>query len=1168
MRLTKIKLAGFKSFVDPTTVVLPSQLVGVVGPNGCGKSNIIDCVRWVMGESSAKHLRGESMTDVIFNGSASRKPVSQASVELVFDNRDGGIGGQYAAYAEISVKRTVNRDGQSAYYLNGTRCRRRDITDVFLGTGLGPRSYAIIEQGMISRVVEAKPEELRTYLEEAAGISLYKERRRETERRMRDTRDNLDRLNDVRQEVAVQLEKLQRQAETAERYKTLKAEERTRRGELIALRIRSLNQELEALEQGLSERQTAVEAALARQREIEREIEQLREQYSEGSDALNEIQGRYYALGSDIARIEQQIAHRRELRDKQGKELERTLEALRELEQGIGLDQGKLDELEQQVEELQPELELIREREDVANDAVADAQDALDDWQHRSDAFNQRAAESVQAAQVERARIEQLERRGQELASRRERLERERDAVELDALEDEIAALAAEEAELREQQTGLGEQLDELQERYGELRAQQEARRQALDQARSELQARRGRLASLETLQQAALGRDAGALGQWLQERGWAEHDRLAQLLTVEPGWERAVETVLGQALQAVCVESLTDAEAALAEVPEGGLTVIAADHPAAAGAAAPQSLLSKVAGPGPLAELLAGVHCADDRVAAQALRAQLAPGESVITRDGLWLGHGWARVHVGGSGEAGVLAREREIQALREELARLEARIDTAAAALEEGEAALAECEEQRDERQDAHNALSRRLAALQARLEAHRSRLDELRQRRQQLSDELEDLAAQITRTDAEIQEAHRRLQVALEEGERFDEERERLQRERAELLERLNACREQLGEYRDRRHELALKLESAATARRSMLDAIQRMRTQLERTEARRQELEAQLAEIDEPGTELEPQRESLLQQRLEVETQLSAARARLSESEQRLRELEAARVEADRQAQALRETLEGSRLKVQELKVRRQGEGERLLELGLDAQALLAELPATATEAEWQALLERLEARIGRLGPINLAAIDEYQALQERSGYLERQYADLTEALETLEGAIRRIDRETRQRFKETYDKVNAGMQRIFPRLFGGGRGYLELTGEDLLETGVTIMAQPPGKRITNIHLLSGGEKALTAVALVFAIFELNPSPFCMLDEVDAPLDEANVGRFCDMLVEMSDRVQFIFITHNKVTMQIAEHLQGVTMHEPGVSRLVAVDVNEAVRLAAV
>lgn len=1164
MRLTKIKLAGFKSFVDPTTVVLPSQLVGVVGPNGCGKSNIIDCVRWVMGESSARHLRGESMADVIFNGSASRKPVGQASVELLFDNRGGGLGGQYAAYAEISVKRTVNRDGQSTYYLNGTRCRRRDIMDVFLGTGLGPRSYAIIEQGMISRVVEAKPEELRTYLEEAAGISLYKERRRETERRMRDTHDNLSRLSDVRQEVAKQLERLQRQAQTAERYKTFKAEERTARGELIALRIRDLQHQLQRLEQALRERQIKAEAALARQREIEREIEQLRSQHSEGADALNEIQGRYYAVGSDIARIEQQIAHQREMREKQAGELARTTEALQELEQGIASDQDKLGALEERIDELQPELEHSRERESEAADAVEVAQATLDDWQLEWDEFSRTAAEPARTAQVEKARIEQLERRGKELQARKERLQRTHDALDPAALQQEIEELADSEAALREQVELLDEQVEELQHRHGELRVQQEDKRFDLDESRGELQALQGRLASLETLQQAALGQGDSPLLQWLQERGWDRQERLAQLLTVDAGWERAVEAALGEAVQAVMVPELFAAEAVLEQLPEEALTVLHQSSAAEANQSG-QMLLSKVQGPGPLAELLAGVYCAEDLSAAQQLRQHLDPGESVITPSGLWLGRGWARMQAESS-DSGVLAREREIAELYSRIEQLQLRIQAAIEAMEVAAAALQDCEDQRDERLDERNEHAHRMATLQAQLEARRSRLEEHQQRQQQMSVELVELAQEIEQGEAEVRQARALLQEAMERGEQLDEEKERLQLARAEFSERLHECRERLHEQRDRRHELALQLESASTGQRSLQEAIQRMQTQLQRTAARQQELDAQMAALSAPSDELQQQRELLLQQRLEVEAALAQARGQQAESEQRLRELDISRLEAERSVQNLREEVESDRLKLQELKVRRQGEQERLLEIGLDSEALLEQLPAEAVEAEWQQRLEQLQARIARLGPINLAAIDECQALEERSNYLESQHADLNEALETLEAAIRKIDRETRQRFKETYDRVNAGMQRLFPRLFGGGEGYLELTGEDLLETGVTIMARPPGKRITNIHLLSGGEKALTAVALVFAIFELNPSPFCMLDEVDAPLDEANVGRFCDLLVEMSARVQFVFITHNKATMQIAEHLQGVTMHEPGVSRLVAVDVKDAMQLA--
>jgi chromosome segregation protein len=537
-----------------------------------------------------------------------------------------------------------------------------------------------------------------------------------------------------------------------------------------------------------------------------------------------------------------------------------------------------------------------------------------------------------------------------------------------------------------------------------------------------------------------------------------------------------------------------------------------------------------------------------------------------VVTRDGYWLGRSWLRVRGAREAEGGVLERGREMQSLRERLEELEERRQRLAEQLEQAQDAVAEAEERRDEVQEQLSELGRRHASVQAQLEGKRNRLQDLAERRERLAEEAEDLVHQRQRAVEEVHEARGRLQEALERSEALEEARERLLEEKQELQERLNSARDRLREQRERRHELQLKVESATSASRSLRESVERMSAQRERLAQRRDELQAALSALENPEEGLAEKRETLLAQRLEVEEQLSEARARLSEREHRLRELERERVEADRKVQELRLDLEGRRLKAQELKVRAQGEDERLRELELVYAEVLTALPDNASEAEWQRELERIEQRVQRLGPINLAAIDEYQQLEERKGYLDSQNADLMEALETLEGAIRRIDRETRQRFKDTYDKVNAGVQRIFPRLFGGGRGYLELTGEDLLETGVAIMAQPPGKRITNIHLMSGGEKALTAVALVFAIFELNPSPFCMLDEVDAPLDEANVGRFGEMLVEMSPRVQFIFITHNKATMQIAQHLMGVTMHEPGVSRLVDVDVNEAVQLA--
>ncbi|PWG63500.1 chromosome segregation protein SMC [Sediminicurvatus halobius] len=1167
MRLSKIKLAGFKSFVDATTVPLPGPITAVVGPNGCGKSNIIDAVRWVMGESSAKHLRGGSMADVIFSGSNSRKPVGLASIELVFDNSEGSLGGQYAGYSEISVRRQVNRNGQSAYYLNGTRCRRRDITDVFLGTGLGPRSYSIIEQGTISRLIEARPEELRGYLEEAAGISLYKERRRETERRIRDTLDNLERLEDVRDEVGRQLEKLGRQAETAERYRALKAEEARRRGELLLLRRQGLEAERERLRGELNERENALQEKIARQRALEREAETLRARHAEDSDRLNEIQGRYYGLGSDIARIEQRIAHRRELRESSQRELERNREALGGTERELEDDREKQAVLLRRLEELEPALEDADERLETAEAEVRAARQRLDAWRERWDALTEAAATAGRNAQVERTRIEQLEARLAEQQRRRERLAAE--AESLAAGGDDALETWREEAEtLAEDRAELQAQLDEVQQRLGHQRNQLRGAEEEAELARAALGEDRARLASLTTLQEAALGADA-ELARWLESLGLQDAERLGERLQVTPGWEQAVEAVLGDALQArVVSEAALDAGQAAAL--GHGRAMLFAGGEASGAAPAPAvgtPLRELVSAPWPLDDLLAAVYAAEDDAEAERLLARLGPEASVVTPDGRWRGRRWIRVRAADDGAgAGVLARGREIERLREAIGEHEERLAAAEAAAGEARQALESVEAQREDAAAELAELDQRLAGLQARIEGEERRQRERGERRAALAEEREDLAEALESGEAEVRAARRRLEAALEEGERLDGERERLNDERLAHQDVVDRAREAAEAIRAERHDLALRLESASTARQSLEEAIARLERQRGQLEARNRELDAALAEVADPDDSLEQERQDLLARRLEVEGELGEARSRLEAADHRLRELEQARSAVEAEVTELRGSAESARYRDYELQARLQTLDEQLGELDLSRADLAEGLPQAATEAEWEAELERLDARIRRLGPINLAAIDEHQALSERKGYLDAQQADLSEALETLQDAIQRIDRETRNRFRDTFDKVNAGLQRLFPRLFGGGQAYLEMTDDDLLETGVTIMARPPGKRITNIHLLSGGEKALTAVSLVFAIFELNPAPFCMLDEVDAPLDEANVGRFCELLGQMSGQVQFVVITHNKTTMEAASHLAGVTMAEPGVSRLVAVDVEGAVELA--
>lgn len=1172
MRLKKIKLAGFKSFVDPTMVHLPGNLVGVVGPNGCGKSNVIDAVRWVMGESSAKHLRGESMADVIFNGSSSRKPVSQASIELVFDNADGTLGGQYASYSEISVKRQVNREGQSQYLLNGTRCRKRDITDVFLGTGLGPRSYSIIEQGMISRIIEARPEDLRVYLEEAAGISLYKERRRETERRIRDTRENLERLDDVRDEVATQLDKLSRQARTAERYKEYKQEERQLRAELLALRLRELVAEMRTGERALEEKRNTLEAEVSRQRAAERELVSEREQQGELGEEVNTAQGRYYALGSDIARIEQQVNHERDRRRQQDEDLAANSQALEDLHRTLSDDQEKLTAARGRLEELAPEIEEIQALEESASDQVIEAQQAMDAWQQEWDTFNELAAAAVQQAQVERTRIEGLEQRQKELAGRRERLAAERDQLDPDSAAERLEELGEEAAELAERQETLAESLEETEQGVRELAEQEQDLDERIHDLRGEIQQSEARLTSLETLQQDALGAaDQGPVAEWLARHGLDGGSRLAQALTVQSGWEAAVETVLAERLQAICVpaQDMPDADS-LGAPEQGAVTLLTPGHEtgsrASPGRDGLRPLLDQVQASWPLEDLLHGVFCAADSVEAEQLRSRLAAGETLVTPDGLLCGRTWTQVTGGDQSGDGVIERERAMDELRQGLEQARQQLEDLLVRRRELEERRQDREESRNQLADERDDLNQRLTELRAQEENQRQRLDELRERRERLQQEIGALEQQAQEADESVRAARGRLQEALDRSEADEEQRARLQEQKEAHQQAVNAAREVMRERRERRHELSLKQESASAAKQSLEEQLRRLTEQQQRLQARQEELQEARDSRGDPVPELEAERERLLEQRLEAEQALKDARERMASVEERLRGHEEQRQKAEQQVEVLRQELEQMQLRDQELRVRRQTQAEQLVELGFDLDTLQANLPEKAREADWQQRLDQVEQRINRLGPINLAAIDEHEQLSERKGYLDQQHADLTEAMETLESAIRKIDRETRQRFKETFDKVNAGIQHMYPRLFGGGEAYLEMTSDDLLETGITIMARPPGKRVSTIHLLSGGEKALTAVSLIFAIFELNPAPFCMLDEVDAPLDEANVGRFCTLVQEMSSRVQFILITHNKATMEIASHLMGVTMHEAGVSRLVAVDVDEAAEMA--
>jgi chromosome segregation protein len=1164
MRLSTIKLSGFKSFVDPTTLHLPTNLTGIVGPNGCGKSNIIDAIRWVMGENAASRLRGDSLTDVIFSGSSARKPVSQASVELIFDNSDHTITGEYAAFNEISVKRTVSRDGQSQYYLNGTKCRRRDITDLFLGTGLGPRSYSIIEQGMITQVIEARPEELRAHLEEAAGISKYKERRRETETRIRHTRENLDRLNDLREEVGKQLQHLARQAKQAEQYTAIQAERKIKEAQWRALEFRTLDAQLASLRERLRREETRLEQLIAEQRHAETALETGRARREAASEALNAAQAAVYQVSANLARIEQQINHQREMAQRLLRARDEAQAALAELGGHIRDDQQKLEALRAAVADAEPQLDALREEELQRQDALQEIEERLADWQQRWDTYSREQAEAARASEVERTRIEHLDRQIFDADRRRQQLREERAALDLDALAASFEQVQQQLETRREEVERLTAELDARRQAAADIQERSRVAQSALAELRKQAQAARGRLASLETLQAAALGQEQGAARQWLQAHGLDDAARVGERLQVEPGWETAVEAALGQLIEAVIVEAPQALVEALAELGDGRLALVANDDDDSA--YPPTSLAARVRGPRAIRRLLASLHGADTLTEARTLLARLGEGESVVTRAGERIGAGWVQINRTGAASQGALLRERQIQALRAEIDAMVEREHVLETELAELRDAHLAAEQHREDAQRQLYLAHRSVSELAGQLQSQQGRLDNARSRIERIDAELVQVEELLETGKTQAAQARQRIEEALARMGNLESTRQTLENERRYLMERREAAAAAARKAREAAHSLALTLESQRVQIVALVQALERMGGQRGQLDARLSELADQLAQGDAPVQALEAERQVALEERVRADRALAEARSQLDGIDAELREHEQRRQQRDAQALSQRECIAQLRLEQQALALKAEQLSVAVTEAGFEMQALLDELPAEATPAEWERAVAELDARLRRLEPVNLAAIAEHAEAAQRKDYLDAQHADLTTALETLEEAIRKIDRETRGRFKDTFDRVNSNFQALYPRLFGGGHAYLELTGDDLLEAGVSIMARPPGKRVSNISLLSGGEKAMTAVALIFAIFQLNPAPFCLLDEVDAPLDEANVGRYTALVREMSEQVQFLVVTHNKVTMEAAFQLAGVTMREPGVSRLVSVDLAEAARLA--
>lgn len=1172
MRLNSIKLSGFKSFAEPTHFQLPGQLVGVVGPNGCGKSNIMDAVRWVLGESKASELRGESMQDVIFNGSGNRKPASRSSVELIFDNSDARAGGQWNQFTEIAVKRVLTRDGTSSYYINNQPVRRRDVQDVFLGTGLGPRAYAIIGQGTISRIIESRPEELRMFLEEAAGVSKYKERRRETENRLKDTRENLTRVEDILRELAGNLEKLEKQAEVASQYRGLQERGTLRLHQLWFLKHRDATAEQTRTHQAVLEATNGLEARMAELRHVEAELESIRQSHYAAGDNLHAAQGQMAEAALEVSRLEERIRYVVEGRA-------RLEQRLVELDTQDAQWASRSDEARTELESLAEQLlqgeehgEMLAAQAEEQAGRLPDIEEALRGAQSQANTQRSTATAVQQQIQVLAAESRSIDEQSRSLQTRRERLAAERKGLatpDLDHLaglreQHETAAEARDLAEARLQE--LSEQVPSL----DAARREQQATVNAEAAHQSELAAR---LEALRALQDKV--RTQGKIEPWLARHGLGGLTGLWTKLHIETGWEPALEAVLRERLSALEVGRLETVRAFAEDAPPARLAFYTPP-----GAVAPldaHHTLPRLADllrlPGHdagslkalLGDWLEGVYTASSLDEALAQRSRLTHGEMIMTREGHAVSPFAVSFYAPDSEQAGMLARAQEIENLELQLRAQSLMADDARSALVRAEAAYTEA---------STRLVSVRREATDTQTRAHQLQVDVLR-----LTQQAEATSGRRLQLDEELGEIDAQLETLAERratGEaRFEELDLQLadaQEKHAELEEAVIEAERRLADAREQQRALERQAQEAQfgaralAARRGELQrSLETAAQQLASNAGSGEQVRSELAGLSDAAAQSGLQ--DALALKLEREQALGAVRRDYDDLSLRLRRTDEERMRHEQSLQPLRDRITKLQLEEQAAQLGGAQFQEQLEQAGVDLLALAASVESEGVRLTGlQAEIDRINREIAALGAVNLAALDELTASRERKTFLDSQMADLLEAIGTLEDAIHKIDLETRDLLGQTFNQVNEHFGRMFPTLFGGGNARLVMTGDEILDAGVQVMAQPPGKKNSTIHLLSGGEKALTAIALVFAIFQLNPAPFCLLDEVDAPLDDANTERYAKLVTEMSQVTQFLFISHNKIAMEMAHQLIGVTMQEQGVSRIVAVDMDAAISLA--
>jgi len=1167
LRLTQIKLAGFKSFVDPTTIAVPGQLVGVVGPNGCGKSNVIDAVRWVLGESSAKNLRGEKMEDVIFNGSAQRKPVARASVELVFDNSLGRIGGQWGQYAELSVKRVLSRDGNSDYYINGQHVRRRDITDVFLGTGLGPRAYAIIEQGMISRVITSKPEELRIFLEEVAGVSKYRERRRETESRLEDSKENLNRVDDIRGELNKQVEKLAAQAEVAAKYNEfvgeLKLNENlwafTKQREALASKLRYANEIIKT--------EIGFEGETAKLREAEAALDKLRQDYYTETDALTNAQAGMFESNSAVVQLEQEISYLSENRRRLIAQVEALAQQVAEVETNREATSAELERWHRELASGMDRVAEARERAETIRAEVPTFEDKVRETVAATRAFENRVREAESGQALEEARESSALKILSQLEQRKTRLSTENMALVIPD-EGEIARIDGERAEAQEALLQSEEKMAIAEAKLAEFESARKKSVDALGDLTRELARIEASLLALQN-QQARMDNN-NRLAMWLSKYHLDNAPRLWQQIKVKEGWEDALESALGLKLNAIKVLEPATIDRMADDAPPGGVALFfenGAAQNAQAPGLTPLSAWVTSDNPGVLPfvrECLANVFMLENEAEARSRMAQLPFGAVLVTANGHMYSQHGLLFHGPQSELHGVLQRQREIESLKIELpGKIEAR-HLLEAAQKETETSLTDTQETlrqlrasiQETKNREHQLQMEALKLSQAASQAEGRRAS-IREEQALIDDETERERTEMLEAQARLEEGGNRIGELTDALMLIEDKQKETERALADARERVSAAERSAQEanYFERSCHDKIK---------SLTEMTSQLSKRFELVTSSRLALAGELDNLQEGN--IRERLQAALATRTEREKALADAREAMESASGKLKGLEENKANVERSLQPLRDKITELRMKEQEARINEEQFIRQLTDANANLEELADMVEKKARSTAYQAEINRLNLAITELGAVNLAALQELEQSKVRKEFLDAQSADLNEAIATLESAIKRIDRETRDLLQNTFDIVNKNFQELFPALFGGGNAFLKLTGDEILDSGLQVFAQPPGKKNSSIQLLSGGEKALTALSLVFSLFRLNPAPFCLLDEVDAPLDDSNTDRFCALVKKMAVSTQFLFITHNKVTMEMAEQLVGVTMNEPGVSRIVEVDINAAKRFA--